>query len=1739
MTQQNKRTGLEVAVIGMAGRFPGAPEIDTFWENLRDGIDSISFLSQEELRHQGIPQELSKLPNFVPSRGGFLENREYFDAEFFGYTPLEARVMDPQLRMLHECCWEALEHAGYCPDNFEGSIGLYAGSASNFDWQAMVLTSGKSGAVEQFVLDQLLDKNFICTRVAYKLNLRGPAVAVQSACSTSLLAIHTAARALVTGECDMALAGGVAVQAIQPAGYVYHEGMVMSPDGRCRSFDANANGTIGGNGAGIVALKRLKFAEADGDHIMAIIKGSGANNDGNRKVGFTAPSIDAQEELIQSVLHLSRIPAESISYVEAHGSGTPLGDPIEIEALTGAFGTSQTRYCAVGSVKTNIGHLDTAAGVAGFIKAVLTLYNRHIPPGLNFESPNPRIDFSRTPFYVNTRLQKWNNDSYPLRAAVNSLGIGGTNVFVVLEENNPADDEDRIEDAELLSFSAPTSTGLLQIKNNIVEYLKHRPATNLRHAAFTLNTGRRSFRYRAVCTAKSVADAIDKLSNPQSRHFKVFDTKGKNLEIVFLFQGLGAQYSGMGRELYLTIDVFKYEMDRCFSILKSLSPIDFKTKLYPEGDEKAGQEDLHQPEIAQPLCFVYTYSLAKTLEHFGIQADAVMGYSFGEYVAACLAGVFSLEQTLELVVRRGQMISTLPRGGMMSLPIPKEEVLPFLKEGSHLAIDNGESCVVSGTVEALDEIESRMKENKLFTVRLPSTHPLHSPLMMPVKNEFMQLVESLNPQPARIPLMSNVTGNWTGNGETSNPEYWFNHLSQPVLFDGGVRQLEKKNNTLIIEIGPGSDLTSLLQRRIGGHSGIAVLNIAPPKEHSISTLEYVTNRLGSIWRYGVPVDWKRFYSGGRRKRIPLPTYPFEKKRYWIEGNPLKQLAVREKSGVLQKRPDISQWFYIPSWKRTILSFHEPALRDANEHWLVFADKSKFSGMVTELVKSNGIRFTEAFAGVAFEALDDGSFVIDPRNNGDYFTLMSELEKRGTPPAHILHLWGVAGNEDVGNEDDLFETDQYTGIYSMLFLTQAIQRCSFKQKLFIHIVTGGAFDVTGTETLRPLRAMVGGALKVVAQELPYVSVRQIDIDIPEGDDDTDPESVAHVTNELTCKNNDPLVVFRGTHRLIPAFEPVVLPEPADIPKLKRGGVYLITGGMGKIGFTIARFLAREYQAKLVLIHKTANSGRGKIEQLNALGATVMAEAVDVSDREAMERIVKQVEETLGSINGIVHAAGLVGGASFALSSDITIHQCRQQFAAKVTGVNNLAAIFSGRKLDFCLLTSSLSPVLGGLGFFAYAAANAYMDLFAARCNRESAFPWISVNWADWKFEEPAQTAGDQIGASVARLMITPDEGLATLRRILRHIQRNQVVVSSGDLEARIAQWVKLQSLEKGNECDDSIQNPGEENTEFHQRPDLLSDYAEPRNPVEEALVKYWQEMFGIEPIGIDDDFFELGGDSLKAISVVSMVYKSFMVKVPLMDMLKKTTVRQIARMISETQHAEEVLVLLNKEYPRRLFCFPPSGAYAISYKSFSSFFEDIAVYSFTFIEAEDCLDRYVDAILAVDPRGPYTLFAYSAGGCLLMEVAARLETRGYRVSDIVLADSHWWRDNSDTSEAENKENGDGQLYNEAFLEEVEKQIRMMGIEFLKDDIVRKIDAYHSYLAGIENLVPVDANIHLIKSENRDDMTEDTGFRQFANKSYVEHHGFGPHDQMFKGNYLEMNVALVKKIVTGSSAYEGVD
>jgi amino acid adenylation domain-containing protein len=890
----------DIAVIGMACRYPGAPDLAAFWRLLREGVDAISRLSGEELLAAGVDPALLANPRYVRARG-VIPGADLFDAPFFGFSPREAAMTDPQQRVLLEQAWEALEHAAVDPATFPGRIGVYAGATISTYLLANLLSYGPSQE-EAWAMVLANDKDTLATRVAYKLGLRGPALTVSTGCSTSLVAVHLARQALLADECDVALAGGVSVRSAK-TGYLYQEDGIQSPDGCCRAFDAEGRGTVFSSGAGLVVLKRLADAVEDGDTIHAVLKGSALNNDGEHKIGFTAPSADGQAEVISRALELAGVDPEEVQYVEAHGTATPLGDPIEAAGLTRAFrdaGATRRGYCAIGSVKTNIGHTDSAAGVAGLIKTVLALEHREIPPSLHFERPNPQIDFGSSPFYVNNRLRPWKSDN-PRRAGVSSFGIGGTNAHAVVEEAPaPRETDPPARPWQLLALSAKTPAALEALTARLAGHLAEMPENDpesdeeeagkaLADVAFTLQAGRRALPWRRTVVCRDRADAVVALAD-RARRFDGAPPQG-SLSLAFLLPGQGSQRPGMTAGLYAAEPLFRREVDRMAEILRShLGGEDLREILYPSetGSAEAARR-LDRTSITQPALFVVETALARLWMSWGVRPQALLGHSIGEYVAAHLAGVFSLEDALELVAARGRLIAELPGGAMLAVALAEADVLELLGTGLSLAAVNGPGqCVVSGSEEAVEALHAELLARGVTSRRLATSHAFHSRQMEPLLEPFTRLVRRAAPKPPQIPFLSNVTGRWITAEEATDPAYWARHLRQPVRFVDGLAALFAEPSRALLEVGPGRALTGLARRlaESRGETGRVLVPSLPPVEERVPSEAgedaNLLGALGRLWAAGIPVDWPAFHAGERRRRVPLPSYPFERRRFWIE-----------------------------------------------------------------------------------------------------------------------------------------------------------------------------------------------------------------------------------------------------------------------------------------------------------------------------------------------------------------------------------------------------------------------------------------------------------------------------------------------------------------------------------------------------------------------------------------------------------------------------------------------------------------------------------------------------------------------------------------------------------------------------------------------------------------------------------------------------------------------------------------
>ena len=1429
----------ELAIIGMAGRFPQAQNLDEFWEKLRSGTELISFFSDEELLADGVDTQLLKNPNFVKA-GGVMEGIELFDAHFFGYTPREAEVLDPQQRHFLECSWEALENAGYDPDRYSGSIGVFAGcSISNYFLQNLISHPQLLDAMGNFQLGILNDKDYLATRVSYKLNLRGPSISIQTACSTSLVAIHQACQSVLNGECEMALAGGVSISLLRKLGYLYQEGGIVSPDGHCRAFDAAAQGMVGGNGVGVVLIKRLAEALSDGDNILAVIKGSAVNNDGSLKIGYTAPSIDGQANVIAEAQAVAGVDAGRITYVETHGTGTNLGDPIEVTALTKAFRATTDRkgFCGIGSVKTNMGHLDAAAGVAGFIKTVLSLQHKFLAPSLHFQTPNPRIDFENSPFYVVAKPTEWGGGSVPRRAAVSSFGIGGTNAHAILEEAPVVKASSESRPWQLLLLSAKTLGALETATSNLVAHLKKEPQINLADVAFTLQVGRKHFEHRRAVVGRDVADAVELMETLDPRRVFSSTTKDQKTSIAFMFTGQGSQYAGMAAGLYEHEPAFRLHVDRCAELLKPHLGLDLRDVIYPrETDVVEAGEVLKQTSMTQPALFVVEYALAQLLMQWGIKPDAMIGHSIGEYVAACVADVFSLEDALKLVAERGRLMQRMPRGAMLSVRLSEAEVEEFLSSDVDLAVVNAPSqCVLAGPVEAIDRLEKQLQTRKIDCTRLHTSHAFHSAMMKPVLGPFMRIASAVKRNAPRIPFVSNVTGTWITAEQAVDPEYWAKHLAQTVRFAAGVEILAH-TGAVLLEVGPGQTLSTLARKQLSAPQ-VALSSLRRPAE-TANDHEFLLKTIGRLWLAGVKIDWSGFYADERRRRVPLPTYPFERERYWLDPGTMPQAAVPQPIST-GKLPEIAEWFYSASWQQSLLPVASHDRSNDSARCLVFAGEDDLSSRIVEQLERNGHDVITARVGASFERVDDDTFTVNVAASDDYETLIRQLRANEKIPQRVLHLWNAAPPGH-STTSESFASSQDEGAYSLLFLARALEKSGVTERLQVGVVTANMQNVSGGETFSPARSTVLAACTVIPQEYPNITCRSIDID--ESSSARTQKLVFQLISEMTGPAKDSVIAYRGACRWTRTFVPLSLREPANT-RLRQRGVYLIVGS-GRTSDALAEYLTRTVDARIVW--------------------------------------ASDIKQQVAAVHGVFFTGAIDADAPRLTIGEITRSEINRRFENTAQTLISLAEALRDEELDFCVLMSSLSAVLGGPGLFSAASQAVFMDAFAAQQNRTQSTPWISIDWDLWEF------ANDDAGK--VELAITPEEGMEALRRVLGHDLVSPVIVSTGDLHARIARWINRQPAHERKE----------EKSSTHPRPKLANAFVAPGNKLETTVVQIWQSLLGIEGIGVEDNLFDLGGDSLLAIQIVSRIRETLHVEIPLRSIFETPTVAAVVASIAQHQ-----------------------------------------------------------------------------------------------------------------------------------------------------------------------------------------------------------------------------------------------
>lgn len=1498
-----------IAIVGMSGQFPGAADLTEYWHNITHKRPSIDRLSQTELSRRKVSAERYNDPRYINCDTS-LPGMEWFDASLFDMSAREANATDPQHRLLLEHCHRLLRQIAVEPGKFAGDIGLFAGAGMsqyllhNLINQPDILAHLGEGMVEIGNYP-----SYSTTRVAHKLNLRGPVMALDTACSSSLVSTHLACKSLLNYECDIALAGGVQLNLPQHSGYLYTEGSFHSSDGHCYTFDARANGTVFCSGVGVIALKRLEDADNDGDHIIAMIKGSAVNNDGSNKVGYTAPAAVGQVEVIRKAQAFAGVKPESIGYVEAHGTGTSLGDLIEFSALCEVWGDAPAQRCALGSVKPNIGHCETAAGIAGLVKAAFALEHRRLPPNIQFKQHNRQIDLANSPFYVNTEDREWPSGEELRRAGVSSFGIGGVNAHIILQEVEPKSAEVPISQRpQLLMFSAVGREALDGLRANAAQWLDKNSSISLADWSWSLEQGSRTYSHRHFVVAESVEDAGSQLSG-EPRSLALGSASRGNPQLVFMFPGQGVQQVDMAAGLYQRSAVFRDVLDECAHLLEPMLQMDITELLYGNDDAEARQKQLDNTAITQPVLFAIEYALARQWMDLGVEPDMMIGHSLGEYVAACLAEVFDLPTVLKLVVARGRVIQKCDIGDMLSVEAAVERTEQIVDQLSGqmasgeycdlAAINAPDSCVMSGSSEAIDRLADTCYGLDIKTRRLQTSHAFHSTMMDACLVEFEQLFCEVELQEPKRRFISNLSADWITDEQATSVDYWCRHLRETVNFNGGLSTILAEYNPLLLEVGPGQQLLQLAlrQEKVSSDRVVSTLGHNGHRAADAAFLEAV----GRLWLADVTIDWQRFFCDEHfgsdpngdgepvfYRKLPLPEYPYQRKRYWVEPAEPGS-ANKGKCADHNQRRRMNDWFYLPQWQRRALP---------GSQWLS-DDKRPLSGC-SVLMVGDGSGLADTLNEALFRVGANVSRVEEPSGPQtleqwrEYFKQAAEDARL---PVQVIYM----ASDGQGAELRLEK-----GFYRLLYLAQAMAEYSdFNCR--ICAVTAGVHDVCGDRITQPLMATLYGVTKVLTQEVSTLDCCQLDV---VADADFAVEA-GQIIDELelglkagfssrgaipSARPQPDLVALRNGYRWLRCYEHI---SPANVVQqalpFKKGGTYLIVGGFGGLGRTFGHYLAREYQATLVLTSQEPLPPKNQwynhlndrssewheavsfATELEREGGHVHSVAIDLSSAAGVETSIAKVYEEVGQLNGVIHAAGVAGSGIARMK---TAAQADLVLTPKVCGAWHLYNQLVTKHLDVLVLNSSLFAVTGGIGQVDYCAANAALDSLAAYA-RQQGVNAFAINWDGW--QQVGMAA--KLASWDSSLGITPEEGVDVLNHVLVGNQP-QVVVATRELDRVIEQAMTLLD--------------GADLLEVNERPDIETAFKAPQSDIEHQISEIWQKYLGLASAGINDNFFELGGNSLLLSEVLSDINRKFNSKLTITDLFNHTSISSLATFLHNDQ-----------------------------------------------------------------------------------------------------------------------------------------------------------------------------------------------------------------------------------------------
>ncbi|MDP4837508.1 MAG: acyltransferase domain-containing protein [Burkholderiales bacterium] len=1513
MNQSESNKNFEcIAIVGIAVRMPGAEDVRQFWENLKTGKECISLFSKDEMLDAGVSAEMIDLPNYVAAKG-ILEGVELFDANFFGIAPREAELMDPQHRVLMECAWAAMEDAGYVPEQYPGRIAVFTSAGMNTYLPVNLMSN--PDLLEQvggFELSIYNDKDFVPTRIAYSMNIKGPAIDIGTACSSSLVSTHLACQHLLTYQSDMALVGGITIHLPQKVGHLHEAGSAYSPDRHCRPFDSTQSGLIDGNGAAVIIVKRLEDALNDGDKIHALIRGSAINNDGSDKVGYAAPSVNGQAEAILEALAVAEVEADSISYVEAHGTSTPLGDPIELAALTQAYRTSTNRtgYCGVGSVKSNIGHVDKAAGLAGLIKTTLALEHELLPPSLNWEAPNPKLQIEKTPFYVVHKPQAWVRSAQPRRAGISSFGVGGTNAHAILEEAPLAEPSSASRSRQLITLSAKTKHGLADYAKNLTSHLAQNPEVNIADVASTLARGRKAFTQRLAFTCRSAKEAVQVL---QAEKYHLSADKNFT-NAVFMFPGQGSQYAGMAKELYQDEPTFQETVDACALILQPLLNKDIRTILFPKTDDIAQANlDLQETHITQPCLFTIEYALAKLWIHWGVQPKAMIGHSLGEYVAACVANVLSLEDALKLVANRSQLMQDMATGSMLSVPMSAERIrqdIESLKLAVEIAAENSPTlCVVSGPKNSIEEYQSILtKQHAVESQILRTSHAFHSSMMEPMLKSFEKVLSSVTLKTPSTPYVSNLSGTWITQQDATDPQYWCRHLRQAVCFSQGIQTLLTDiDSALLIEVGPGKTLGQLARLNQAQDNTVVPVAYSLPTAHEkTSATDFMLDSLAKTWVKYQPIDWNVFYQAERRFKVSLPTYPFERTRYWIEAGKTQKDTTQTTKVLTARQVDPNKWFYTDSWKSlTLLN----TTTEKTSAFLIFCSQSPAVTALQQKLQANGHQVILAYAKAEFTQISSNQFALDFNNHTQLDTLFSTLKKKEQHFDNLVYL-------DESIQSNLDST------LSFLSIAKALGALQDQKIRTLRFVGQGVTGPFGSAQRLPVKASILGLIASLEYEQTTTRCSLLDVEA------VDPSTLQKIYQWLIYDSAQHIVALRANDFWELSLQPLPLDQTPLQPQIESQKTYLVLGGLDGVGQAFAQALAEAVQGKFLLSSRDSDFKNNAdvtafVQRLEKTGSKIFPLHLDPAQTDTLAQSLDAYTHLPSDLDGLICCYDMLDSKPTSLVNELSLMDCQSYLEAQGRFLEQLSQYVDARQLGFCVVMSSLSAKIGGIGQTMHAMAGSYANAFISIRNKQSSHPWMVMNWDRWTDRVDADATHD----------FSAQEGMNAFRKALDLLPLPSITIATSHPQQR-----KEQAIHSSVNIDSQ-----QATHELYERPELEAQFIDASTPTELRLAKLWQDCLKIKRIGVHDNFFDLGGHSLLAAQLIRQIKQTFQATVDLglffsapsiyeqsalidsqiklgdetselaidLDALENMTEQEVEALLASSQSPEELLKLLNK------------------------------------------------------------------------------------------------------------------------------------------------------------------------------------------------------------------------------------